>query len=581
MYTTVKNVQILISLLKQHNIKYFVNSPGSRNTPLVHSIENDPDFTCFSIVDERSAAFFALGLSEALDTPVCITCTAATATCNYAPAIKEAYERNIQLIALTADRERYELFQMKEQLINQVNMYNEFIKYAIDVPEVKNFDDEVYANRIINEALLELNHNGKGPIQINYSVINWGKFSVKEIPKQRLITRIEKHELNSTELKKNLEGKEKIIFYIGMDIAENDELSKLLNIIEKQYNCVVLYDNYSNIYGKYFINASVLGECITNDEMKKMIPNLIISIGTVFYSPIRYYFRKSSYKIEHWQIAEDGMLNDGFRKLTKIFECSPIEFLNAIKNDELTNNHQYYNIWKKRMDELKYDNLGFTNFSVIRDFCKSVPEGSIVHASVLNAIRISNYFGFKNDVKCFANAGADGIDGALSTYIGEANATDKLSFLLIGDLSFLYDLNSIDYINKNNMRILVINNYAGAEFYKNFGLKMIPTLDKHVAARHHKKIKNAILSKNIRYIKAENQEELEKGLNTLMTKSDKPIILEVFTDANTDANILKMFWNENKKDGIKGDVKKILKKILSPEQINSLKKLLSEKSRKN
>ena len=153
MYSSVKNVQILISLLKQHNIKYFVNSPGSRNTPLVHSIENDPDFTCFSIVDERSAAFFALGLSEALDEPVCVTCTAATATCNYAPAMKEAYERNIQLIALTADRERYELFQMKEQLINQVNMYNEFVKYAIDVPEVKNLDDELYANRIINEAL--------------------------------------------------------------------------------------------------------------------------------------------------------------------------------------------------------------------------------------------------------------------------------------------------------------------------------------------------------------------------------------------------------------------------------------------
>ncbi len=574
MYSSVKNVQILISLLKQHNIKYFVNSPGSRNTPLVHSIENDPDFTCFSIVDERSAAFFALGLSEALDEPVCVTCTAATATCNYAPAMKEAYERNIQLVALTADRERYELFQMKEQLINQVNMYNEFVKYAIDVPEVKNLDDELYANRIINEALLELNHNGKGPIQINYSVVDWGKFSVENIPKQRVISRIEKEEINSEELKKKLENKSRIIFYIGMDISKNDELTKLLNIVEKQYNCVVLCDNYSNIDGEHFINASVLGECITRNEIDKMIPDLVITIGTVFYSPLRNYLASKKYNFEHWHIAVDGVINDAFKKLTTVFECLPVEFLNAIQNESGNNSYQYYKQWKDRIDKVQYNNLGFSNFSVIKDFCNKVPENSIVHASVLNAIRISNYFGFKDSVKCYANVGADGIDGALSTFIGEANATDKLSFLLIGDLSFLYDLNSIDYVDKNNMRILVINNYAGAEFYKNFGLKMIPTLDKHVAARHHTKVKNAILSKNIEYLKAENQEELNAGLKKLVKKSDKPIILEVFTDANTDASTLKKFWSDNKIENLQGKIKKILKKVLSEKQVDKIKKLL-------
>ena len=574
MYSSVKNVQILISLLKQHNIKYFVNSPGSRNTPLVHSIENDPDFTCFSIVDERSAAFFALGLSEALDEPVCVTCTAATATCNYAPAMKEAYERNIQLVALTADRERYELFQMKEQLINQVNMYNEFVKYAIDVPEVKNLDDELYANRIINEALLELNHNGKGPIQINYSVVDWGKFSVENIPKQRVISRIEKEEINSEELKKKLENKSRIIFYIGMDISKNDELTKLLNIVEKQYNCVVLCDNYSNIDGEHFINASVLGECITRNEIDKMIPDLVITIGTVFYSPLRNYLASKKYNFEHWHIAVDGVINDAFKKLTTVFECLPVEFLNAIQNESGNNSYQYYKQWKDRIDKVQYNNLGFSNFSVIKDFCNKVPENSIVHASVLNAIRISNYFGFKDNVKCFANVGADGIDGALSTFIGEANSTDKLSFLLIGDLSFLYDLNSIDYVNKSNMRILVINNYAGAEFYKNFGLKMIPTLDKHVAARHHTKIKNAILSKNVEYIKAENQEELNDGLKKLVGESDKPIILEVFTDANTDASTLKKFWSDNRIENSQEKVKKILKKVLSKEQMDKLKRIL-------
>ena len=124
------------------------------------------------------------------------------------------------------------------------------------------------------------------------------------------------------------------------------------------------------------------------------------------------------------------------------------------------------------------------------------------------------------------------------------------------------------------MRILVINNYAGAEFYKNFGLEMIPTLDKHIAARHHTKIGDTISNKNIKYIKAENQEGLKNGLEEFTCNSDKPIILEVFTDANRDALTLKEFWSKNKQEGIKGKIKKILKKALSKQQIDMIKKVL-------
>ena len=103
---------------------------------------------------------------------------------------------------------------------------------------------------------------------------------------------------------------------------------------------------------------------------------------------------------------------------------------------------------------------------------------------------------------------------------------------------------------------------------------MIPTLDKHVAARHHTKIKNAILSKKIKYLKAENQEELNDGLKKLVGKSDEPIILEVFTDANTDASTLKKFWSDNRIENSQEKIKKILKRVLSKEQIEKLKRIL-------
>ena len=239
MYTDVRNVQILISLLKQFNIKYFVNSPGTRNTPLVHSIEEDSFFKCYSIVDERSAAYFALGLSEALDEPVCVTCTAATATCNYMPAIKEAYERNIQLVALTSDRESYPMFHMQDQSINQINMYKGYINYSVDIPAILNQEDEWFANRSINEAFLELNHNKKGPIQINYHVPSWGTFCVKDIPKERKMTRYNSNGINWKEVRDKLKNR-KILVFCGMNYNNhNENLKNNLRKFYEKYNATI------------------------------------------------------------------------------------------------------------------------------------------------------------------------------------------------------------------------------------------------------------------------------------------------------------------------------------------------------
>lgn len=575
MYTNVRNVQILISLLKQFNIKYFVNSPGTRNTPLVHSIEEDPFFKCYSIVDERSAAYFALGLSEALDEPVCVTCTAATATCNYMPAIKEAYERNIQLVALTSDRESYPMFHMQDQSINQVNMYKGYINYSVDIPAILNQEDEWFANRSINEAFLELNHNRKGPIQINYHVPSWGDFCVKDIPKERKITRYNKNNINWQEVKENLKNK-KILVFCGMNYNNNNqELQNNIKEFYEKYNATVVFDNYANLKDDNYINASIFGDILTQKEAQNLAPEIMITFGKVFYSPLKGRFNGKKQNFEHWHVDENGIVIDGFKNLTKIFECEPkIFFEEMIKEVNTKNNHEYEQTWKKRISEIKIGNLSFSNFSVIRDFCKVIPKNSILHASVLNSIRITNYFKIDESIKCYANVGADGIDGAFSTFLGQANKTDKMAFLLIGDLSYLYDLNACLNVNKienRNIRILIINNYAGAEFHKNFGLSMIPTLNLHIAAGHNTKIEETTGMENVEYLSAKNQEELNKNLKKFIGKSEKPIILEVFTDANTDAQILKDFWKKNRKEK---SYKKMIKKLVPKKYITKLKKIL-------
>lgn len=578
MYTHIKGVQILISLLKQYNIRHIVISPGTRNTALAHSVETDDFFVCYSIVDERSAGYFALGISEALGVPVCVSCTAATATCNYLPAMQEAYERNIQLIALTADQNPYEMFHMEDQCIDQVDMFHGYVKCAVDVPKVNNENDYWYFNRCVNEALLELDHHGKGPIQINYhmsySLKEISTFDVEQLPVTRKVNRYT-NDIDFDIWASELEGKRRILVVGGSDFDVTSRLRQSINLFARVFNATVIADTYSNIYGgELILNPKMLGDSITAGYIKQLAPDLIISFGNVYYSTVKYFMQNYSATVEHWQIAVDGMMNDGYHCLKNIFECRPEEFFEGVAEKcDFTNNMEYYNLWKKRVELFKYPDLKFTNFKVIKEFCERIPEDSILHTTVLDSIRMSNYVEMPAGVRCFANIGADGIDGALSTYLGQAKTENKLAFLLIGDLSLMYDMNALLQKIPNNVRVLVINNYAGAEFHKNFGLERIPTLNQYVAAGHNVKIEHCCINSQFKYLRASNGDELQRCLNEFLKDSDTPILFEVFTDAPTDAAVLKEYWNMNRIEtqDSSGTAKRVVKTLAN--------KLLGEKAK--
>lgn len=580
MYTNIQGIQILISLLKQNNIKHIVISPGTRNTPLSHSVEIDDFFECYSIVDERSAAFFALELSEKLDKPVCVTCTAATATCNYMPAIKEAYERNIQLVALTADQDDYSKFHMGDQNINQTNMFDRYVKYAVDVPKIRNEDDYWFFNRSVNEALNEINHHSKGPIQINfrmdYTLDELSYFPIKEIPKTRKINNY-RDDINWDNLASKINDK-KILIFCGSDYYKDETLKEQLQEFKKKTNCVILGDYYSNLIGNDFINPSIIAETYRGKNLEKLKPQLIILLGSVIYTPIKSNRELFSRNVETWEISSDGRLNDGFRNVSSIFECDTYEFFKNINTfiKAQSKENSFEEAWRNTISNIKLPNLDFTHMNAIKKFLEIIPDNSLLHMSVLDAIRISNYFKVPENVKCFANIGADGIDGALSTFLGQASKYNGLSFLLIGDLSLLYDLNGLYTNIPNNIRILVINNYAGAEFHKNFGLKRINTINRHIAAGHKTKMENVSKINKFQYLNAENDQELDKALDTFIKNSSNPILLEVITDANTDANKLKEFWkiNENSNATIKHNVKKIIKRILPKKAIKIIKNVI-------
>ena len=191
MYTELKPYQMIIGMLKKYNIRHCVLSAGSRNVPFVHSIEEDPFFKCYSVVDERSAGYFALGLAQELNEPVVISCTSSTATCNYWPPIAEAYYQNVPIIVLTSDRNPSMLGQWEDQMINQVGMYDRHVRKSVNLPIINDEDDIYYCERLINEAFLELNHNGSGPVHINIPMKAYNNsFNVKELPEVKKIDRV-------------------------------------------------------------------------------------------------------------------------------------------------------------------------------------------------------------------------------------------------------------------------------------------------------------------------------------------------------------------------------------------------------
>ena len=583
MYSNIPGVQILVSLLKQYNIKHIVASPGSKNAALVHSLENDDFFKLYSFVDERSAAYFALGLSEKLDMPVCISCTSATATCNYMPAIQEAYERNIQLIALTADRNPRVKFNMDDQNINQVNMYDGFVNYAIDVPNIKNSEQQWYFNRCVNEALLNLNNGKKGPIQINfemdYSLEELSTFPCKEIKKYRKIDKYDDN-INWKKIADEIKDK-KVLVFCASNFYSDSLLKKQILKFKELSNAVVIGDYYSNMIDNNIINASIISNFYGNKNVENLKPDIIILIGDVIYMPLKVNSKLFVTGVETWQISEDLRLNDGFRNVKKIFKINELTFFENInKNMERTNkNSNYFSNWKNMIDLVKFPNLEFTHMNAIRKLIISLPDNVLIHTSVLDAIRITNYFELPKGVKCFGNIGADGIDGALSTFLGQASKyKNELAFLIIGDLSLMYDMNALFMDIPNNVRIMVINNYAGSEFHRNFGTERIPTLNEYIAAGHMTLMKDVTSISKIKYLCATNEEELDKNIEIFVKKTENPILLEVITDAEKDAKKLTEFWNLNRLNFYTNKTKmiEILKRILSPKMKDFIKSIIKK-----
>ena len=269
-YTNERNIQIIISLLKKHNIKKVIASPGTTHISFLGSIQSDPYFEIYSSVDERSAAYMACGLAAESGEPVVITCTGATASRNYIPAITEAYYRKLPIVALTGTQHRARVGQNIAQVIDRSVQINDTYKYVTHIPIVHTPEDEEMCCVEVNNALLELKHNGGGPVLINFESVYSNDFSIKELPPVHFIDRI------CYEDKFPNMNFSSIGIYVGSHLEWSEELIKEVDKFCEKYNGVVICDQTSNYKGKYGISGALIRLQSYCDIKEKIVHKLFL-----------------------------------------------------------------------------------------------------------------------------------------------------------------------------------------------------------------------------------------------------------------------------------------------------------------
>ncbi len=561
------NIKIVVQLLKENGISQIVISPGGTNIPFVRAVQKDDFFTCYSVVDERSAMYFAIGLYLQTGKAVATSCTSAQATRNYIPGLTEAFYKKVPILAITMAKHPRFTYQEYMQAPDQTSLPADCVKASFTLPYICDENDVYHSVRVANQAMNALLHGGRGPVQL---CIPWLDFPLEEC--KPVLRNIQAYDIES-EWNVNLADK-KIMLAIGEHRKFTEKEQEAIEKFCRCYDVMVYTNHLSNYHGKYAINANLLLTVIGNERFEKdYAPDILITIGGQT-GDYPFYKKLSLPKLEnteHWRVSEDGEIVDTYDKLTKVFKCSEKYFFERLSIDKEAS-HSYFDLWKTQESEIDLGGeVPFSNVSIARYLHDRMPKNSTIQFSILNSLRVWELFKLDSSISCFSNVGAFGIDGGLSTLIGQSMVTDELCFMVIGDLAFCYDMNAISIRHiKNNLRILLVNNNGGIEFKLNG--KANSEVDEYIAAANHfKNAKGWAETCGFAYLSAESMEEFEEKSKVFLDKSDVPVLFEVFVSDEDESKAYTSLVYKNKDKTIGEQIKKNIKSALGQDRISRIK----------
>ena len=549
MYPKKELAQLLLSACHQFEIDTVVISPGSRNAPLTIGFTNHPDFETISIVDERCAAFFALGIAQQRQKRVAIVCTSGSALLNYYPAIAEAYYSQIPLVVISADRPKHLIDIGDGQTIRQENVFQNHILHSANLREGES-DSNM---KSLVKAFSLLTHV-KGPIHINAPFDEPLYETVPEMEAFKIVIEDSNpvDEINYKELATQWNDAAKKMILVGVHYPDA-ELEMLLDKVADDPSVLVLTETTSNLHNRSFISSiDNLIFNLTDEEFKSLQPDILLTFGGLIVSKKIKRFLRDYQPKEHWHVNELRAF-DTYHALTKHIKIdSHTFFSNFGPLREYKNGSAYEAKWigyrdhtyQKHVDFLK--SASYSDFKVFEKVLASIPDHSEVQFSNSAIIRYSQLFPMNKTVTVFCNRGTSGIDGSTSTAIGAAYASKKQTTLITGDLSFFYDSNALwnTHIPKN-FRIILVNNDGGGIF------KIIPgpastNALSYFETPHGLTAEHLCKMFDFEYSTASDIESVETTLEKWYQDSGRPKVLEIFTPNSDNDRVLKEYINNLK-----------------------------------
>ena len=560
MYSNKENVNILTSLLLEYGVSDAVVCPGSRNAPIVHNLSVCEAIRCRPVTDERSAAFYALGLAIATRRPTVVCVTSGSALLNVMPAVAEAAYQHVPLVVISADRPQQWIDQLDGQTIPQSDALGRFVRKAVQLPEPHNDEERWLCRRLVNEAMHLATCRQGAPVHINVPISEpLFEFDTEQLPQLSHFNNIKRAAIKdaSMDMPDAFHKAKRPMIVIGQ-LAHGTISHETIRSLSEKY--VVMSEPLSNpSYMTIHFDEAIRyivsdNSSINDDEDDKTAyyPDYVIYVGdTLVSKPARRFLRNA--KAPSCLITPDAAdIHDPLMTLTDIVECDT-DSINALLASlcdapDTDERCRFHDRWQSFLDAYAAHADAYapeySQMATVKYFEEQLADLDIdicVHYANSSAVRLACIYA-QHYVWC--NRGVNGIEGSLSTAAGFSLATHDMTVCVIGDLSFFYDQNALWNSNlRGNLRIILLNNRGGGIFRQLPGLSDSPAADDLVMASHENTAQGICTQNDIGYMSAKNMDEMQIGIVTLLTReSERPMLLEVFTDSNDDVKALEKYF---------------------------------------
>lgn len=480
-------IAAFVAELVQAGITEVVVSPGSRSTPMAMVMAEHPELHLYIHVDERSAAFFALGMAKASKKPVAILCTSGTAAANYYPAIVEAHYSRVPLMVLTADRP-HELRDIgAPQAIDQNHLYGHHVKWFAEMAPPENSIEMLHYVRSVGARATAVSLQAPaGPVHLNFPfreplIPNLDKdiFQMEERPHGYVNVQSGELLLSDEEINEiacQIQSHKRGIIVCGQ--LEEEGFSQAVISLAKKLSLPILADPLSQLRSGNHLTDFIIDSYDTflrNDHAKQFLkPDLVIRFGAMPVSKALTIFLKENHQALQYVVDGGAGWRDPAHLSTNMIYSNETAFCEKLAsaitckldNMYLRNWQDINHLTKEALISIK-DTAVLNESRLFAQLADMLPEGATLFVGNSMPIRDLDSFFHNNQksIRIMANRGANGIDGTVSTALGAAVYSKSL-YLILGDLTFFHDLNGLLAAKLYDIpiHIMVINNNGGGIF---------------------------------------------------------------------------------------------------------------------